>query len=81
MTYDDKQRCLCGFVFQLMLIIGLAQALVVFRVVAAPLLSVVQWDFIKDNASTVAVLLGAVLHYVTIQIMTRVGFLRPNRNL
>ncbi|XP_068169094.1 anoctamin-9-like [Antennarius striatus] len=57
----------------LMLIIGLAHALVVFRVVAAPLLSEGNWQFIKDHANTVAVMLGAVLHYFTIQIMTRVN--------
>ncbi|GAA6227802.1 anoctamin-9-like [Lates japonicus] len=56
-----------------MLIIGLAQALVVFRVVAAPLLSERNWGFISDHANTVAMMLGAVLHYVTIQIMTRVN--------
>lgn len=55
-----------------MLIIGLAHALVVFRVVAAPLMSEGSWEFIKDHANTVAVMLGAVLHYLTIQIMTRV---------
>ena len=62
----------CLFVLQLMLIIGLAHALVVFRVVAAPLMSEGKWEFIKDHANTVAVMLGAVLHYITIQIMTRV---------
>uniref|UniRef100_A0A8C2ZXN4 Anoctamin n=1 Tax=Cyclopterus lumpus TaxID=8103 RepID=A0A8C2ZXN4_CYCLU len=56
----------------LMLIIGLAQALVVFRVVAAPLMSEGSCKFIKDHANTVAIMLGAVLHYLTIQIMTRV---------
>nr|XP_020497119.1 anoctamin-9-like [Labrus bergylta] len=55
------------------LIIGLAHALVVFRVVAAPLLSEGSWEFIRDHANTVAVMLGAVLHYVTIQLMTRVN--------
>lgn len=64
---------LCYSVFQLMLIIGLAHALVVFRVVAAPLMSEGSWQFIRDHANTVAVMLGAVLHYLTIQIMTRVG--------
>lgn len=59
-------------VFQLMLIIGLAQALVVFRVIAAPLMSESSWAFIRDHANTVAVTLGAVLHYLTIQLMTRV---------
>lgn len=58
-----------------MLIIGLAHALVVFRVVAAPLLSEGSWEFIKDHANTVAVMLGAVLHYLTIQVMTRVCIL------
>lgn len=70
-------KCCSEFVcrpllFQLMLIIGLAHALVVFRVVAAPLLSEGSWDFIKDHANTVAVMMGAVLHYLTIQVMTRV---------
>lgn len=59
-------------VLQLMLIIGLAHALVVFRVVAAPLMSESEWEFLKDNANLVSVFLGAVLHYITIQIMTRV---------
>lgn len=58
--------------FQLMLIIGLAHALVVFRVVAAPLFSEGDWLFIRDHANTVAVMMGAVLHYITIQVMTRV---------
>ncbi|XP_034437418.1 anoctamin-9-like isoform X2 [Hippoglossus hippoglossus] len=57
----------------LMLIIGLAHLLVVFRVVAAALLSEGSWEFIRDHANTVAMMLGAVLHYVTIQIMTRVN--------
>ncbi|KAK7913000.1 hypothetical protein WMY93_013211 [Mugilogobius chulae] len=57
----------------LMIIIGLAHALVVFRVVIAPLMSEGSWDFIKDNATTVAVMLGAVLHYFTIVIMTKVN--------
>ncbi|KAJ0056703.1 hypothetical protein NL108_012209, partial [Boleophthalmus pectinirostris] len=56
----------------LMTIIGLTHALVVFRVVAAPLMSEGDWAFIRDHANTVAVMLGAVLHYLTIQIMTRV---------
>ncbi|KAM8894779.1 anoctamin-9 isoform 3-T3 [Spinachia spinachia] len=57
----------------LMLIILLAQALVVFRVVAAPLMSEGNWEFMRDHANTVAIMFGAVLHYLTIQIMTRVN--------
>ncbi|KAK2853431.1 hypothetical protein Q5P01_006092 [Channa striata] len=57
----------------LVVIIGLAQALVVFRVLVTPSLSESSWEFIRDYANPVAVLLGAVLHYITIQIMTRVN--------
>uniref|UniRef100_A0A3B3Q8R8 Anoctamin n=1 Tax=Paramormyrops kingsleyae TaxID=1676925 RepID=A0A3B3Q8R8_9TELE len=57
----------------LILIIGLAQALVVFRVVATGSLSASSWTLLKDNANIVAVILGAVLHYLTITIMTRVN--------
>ncbi|KAF7666802.1 hypothetical protein LDENG_00093680 [Lucifuga dentata] len=57
----------------LMLIIGLAQALVVFRVVAAPLMSEGSMEFMRDHANTMAVMLGAILHYITIQVMTRVN--------
>ncbi|XP_075907830.1 anoctamin-9-like [Nelusetta ayraudi] len=60
-------------ILMLSLIIGLAHALVVFRVVAAPLMYQGEWTFIKDHARTAAVTLGAVLHYFTIQIMTRVN--------
>ncbi|XP_042290394.1 anoctamin-9 [Thunnus maccoyii] len=72
-SYFRSTLVLILVTLMLMLIIGLAHALVVFRVVAAPLLSEGKWDFIKDHANTVAVMLGAVLHYVTIQIMTRVN--------
>nr|XP_029495313.1 anoctamin-9-like [Oncorhynchus nerka] len=57
----------------LVLIIGLTQALVVFRVVAAVQLSEGTWEFVRDHANTVAVMLGAVLHYFTMQVMTRVN--------
>uniref|UniRef100_A0A4W5LL38 Uncharacterized protein n=1 Tax=Hucho hucho TaxID=62062 RepID=A0A4W5LL38_9TELE len=64
---------LCVFFYQLVLIIGLTQALVVFRVVAAVLLSEGTWEFVRDHANTLAVMLGAVLHYFTMQVMTRVN--------
>ncbi|XP_060770889.1 anoctamin-9 isoform X2 [Neoarius graeffei] len=58
----------------LLLIIGLAHALVVFRVIASVFLAQSEkWDFIRENSSTVALMLGAVLHYFTITIMTRVN--------
>ncbi|XP_062328140.1 anoctamin-9 isoform X1 [Osmerus eperlanus] len=57
----------------LVLIIGLTHALVVFRVVAAVNMAEANWGFLRDHSSTVAVMLGAVLHYITIQVMTRVN--------
>ncbi|XP_066510896.1 anoctamin-9-like [Hoplias malabaricus] len=57
----------------LVVIIGLTHALVICRVVSAMLLSDCSWKFLSDNANVVAVMLGAVLHYLTIQIMTKVN--------
>ncbi|XP_031418714.1 anoctamin-9 [Clupea harengus] len=53
----------------MVLIIGLAHALVVFRVIAAVQLT----EYLGDNASIAALMMGAVLHYFTITIMTRVN--------
>ncbi|CAK6961992.1 anoctamin-9-like [Scomber scombrus] len=72
-SYFRSTLVLILVTLMLMLIIGLAHALVVFRVVAAPLLSEGKLEFIKDHANIVAMILGAILHYVTIQIMTRVN--------
>ncbi|XP_041704580.1 anoctamin-9 [Coregonus clupeaformis] len=57
----------------MLLIIGLAHALVVFRVVATVMLAEGSWEFLSDHSNTAAVILGAVLHYFTITIMTRVN--------
>lgn len=60
--------CACS---QLLLIIGLAQALVVFRVIASVVFAKHEnWPFLSENSSTVAFMLTAVLHYLTITIMT-----------
>ncbi|TSM52275.1 Anoctamin-9 [Bagarius yarrelli] len=58
----------------LLLIIGLAQAIVVFRVIASvELAKYKKWPFLSENSSTVAFILGAVLHFLTITIMTRIN--------
>ncbi|CAL8243255.1 unnamed protein product [Lota lota] len=72
-SYFRSSLVLILVTLMLVVIIGIAHAIVVFRVVAGPLLSEGSWEFIHDHANTVAVLLGAVLHYLTIQIMTRVN--------
>lgn len=55
-----------------MVIIGLTHALVISRVVSAMLLAESEWKFLSENANLLARILGAVLHYITMQIMTRV---------
>ncbi|TRY85873.1 hypothetical protein DNTS_011900 [Danionella cerebrum] len=58
----------------LLLIIGLTHALVVFRVIATVALAEnSNWLVISDNSQVVALMLGSVLHYVTITVMTRVN--------
>lgn len=57
---------------QIMVIIGLTHALVVFRVIAAVLLTKGSWEFLSQNSTSGAMMLGAVLHYLIITVMTRV---------
>lgn len=54
------------------MIIGLTHALVVFRVIAAVLLAEGSWEFLSNHSNDAAMMLGAVLHYVIITVMTRV---------
>ncbi|KAL7833612.1 hypothetical protein AOLI_G00285720 [Acnodon oligacanthus] len=57
----------------LVVIIGLTHALVICRLVSTMLLSECSWEFLKENARVLAMILGAVLHYFTILIMTKVN--------
>ncbi|XP_039512587.1 anoctamin-9 isoform X2 [Pimephales promelas] len=58
----------------MLIIIGLTHVLVVFRVIATVLLAEnSSWPVITENSQTVALMLGAVLHYITITVMTRVN--------
>lgn len=57
---------------QILVIIGLTHALVVFRVIAAVLLAEGSWEFLSTHSSSGAMMLGAILHYVIITVMTRV---------
>uniref|UniRef100_A0A8C0INS0 Anoctamin n=1 Tax=Chelonoidis abingdonii TaxID=106734 RepID=A0A8C0INS0_CHEAB len=54
-------------------LIGLAHALVIYRVVATVVFTQSDFEFIRERASTMAVMTGAVLHYITIIIMTKVN--------
>lgn len=68
---EDSGACLC-FLLQILVIIGLTHALVVFRVIAAVLLAEGSWEFLSNHSNTGAMMLGAVLHYLIITVMTRV---------
>uniref|UniRef100_A0A8D0GXQ2 Anoctamin n=1 Tax=Sphenodon punctatus TaxID=8508 RepID=A0A8D0GXQ2_SPHPU len=53
-------------------LIGIAHALVIYRVLVMVTFMQSSCNFIRERANTMAVLSGAVLHYVTIVIMTKV---------
>ncbi|NXA58059.1 ANO9 protein, partial [Mohoua ochrocephala] len=56
----------------IMLLIGIAHMLVIYRAVAMALFMQSQVTLLSKHADTVAVTTGAVLHYITIIIMTKV---------
>ncbi|XP_032416344.1 anoctamin-9-like isoform X1 [Xiphophorus hellerii] len=72
-SYFQSTLVLILFTAMLMVIIGITHALVVFRVMTASWFSRSESDFLEEKASMLAMLLGAVLHYFTIQIMNRVN--------
>ncbi|NXY76964.1 ANO9 protein, partial [Glareola pratincola] len=53
-------------------LIGIAHGLVIYRVVATALFTQSDFEFLREQANTMAVMTGAVLHYITIVIMTKV---------
>ncbi|NXS61499.1 ANO9 protein, partial [Brachypteracias leptosomus] len=57
----------------IIVLIGIAHALVVYRVVATALFSQSELELLRDQANLAAVVTGAVLHYITILIMTWVN--------
>ncbi|KFQ95867.1 Anoctamin-9, partial [Nipponia nippon] len=54
-------------------LIGIAHALVIYRVIATALFTQSNFEFVREQATTMAVMTGAVLHYLTIVIMTKVN--------
>ncbi|KAM9606713.1 LOW QUALITY PROTEIN: anoctamin-9 [Morphnus guianensis] len=53
-------------------LIGIAHALIIYRVIATALFTQSNFEFLREQANTMAVMTGAVLHYITIVIMTKV---------
>ncbi|NXM68843.1 ANO9 protein, partial [Serilophus lunatus] len=54
-------------------LIGIAHALVIYRVIATALFTQSSSELLREQANTMAVMTGAVLHYVTIVVMTKVN--------
>ncbi|NXH17292.1 ANO9 protein, partial [Bucco capensis] len=54
-------------------LIGIAHALVIYRVVATALFTQSHFELLHEHANMVAMMTGAVLHYITIVIMTKVN--------
>ncbi|XP_018416853.1 PREDICTED: anoctamin-9 [Nanorana parkeri] len=72
-SYLRSTIVLLGVAVTIAILIGIAQALVIYRVVITVVFMRSSWDFLKEHANTAAVMSGAVLHYLTIVIMTKVN--------
>ncbi|KAM9301576.1 anoctamin-9 [Gastrophryne carolinensis] len=72
-SYLRTTGVLLGVAIMIAILIGIAQALVVYRVVVTVVFLQSSWEFLKEHANTAAVMSGAVLHYLTIVIMTKVN--------
>ncbi|XP_006877072.1 PREDICTED: anoctamin-9 [Chrysochloris asiatica] len=59
--------------FMICLMIGMAHVLVVYRVLAAALFKSWVLSFMEHQVTTVVVVSGALVHYVTIVIMTKIN--------
>ncbi|XP_064281805.1 anoctamin-9 isoform X2 [Passer domesticus] len=58
----------------IMVLIGIAHALVIYRAVAMALFTQSDVSLLSKHADIIAVMTGAVLHYLTIVIMTKVNW-------
>ncbi|NXD28155.1 ANO9 protein, partial [Spelaeornis formosus] len=56
----------------IMVLIGIAHALIIYRAVAMALFAQSEVALLSKHADTIAVMTGAVLHYITIIVMTKV---------
>ncbi|XP_048339356.1 anoctamin-9 [Sphaerodactylus townsendi] len=72
-SYVRTTIVLILFSLMICLLIGIALAIVVFRVVVTVLLAQSRSDFFRERATTLAVVSGAVLHYLSIVTMSKVN--------
>ncbi|NWX41574.1 ANO9 protein, partial [Steatornis caripensis] len=57
----------------IVVLIGIAHALVIYRVIATAFFTQSNLELLSEQANTMAVMTGAVLHYITIVVMTKVN--------
>ncbi|XP_075043982.1 anoctamin-9 isoform X2 [Mixophyes fleayi] len=72
-SYMRSIGVLLGVAAMIAVLIGIAHALVIYRVVVTVFFMRSSWPLIREHANTAAVMSGAVLHYLTIVIMTKVN--------
>nr|XP_056707955.1 anoctamin-9 [Euleptes europaea] len=72
-SYVRTTVVLILFALMMCVLIGIAQGIVVYRVMVTVLFAQSNSEFFRDRATTMAVVTGAVLHYLSIVIMSKVN--------
>ncbi|XP_066475740.1 anoctamin-9 [Tiliqua scincoides] len=72
-SYFRSTIVLIFALLMIFVLIGIAHALVVYRVVVTVIFTQSKSQFFRERATTMAVLTGAILHYLTILIMSKVN--------
>ncbi|XP_015276190.1 PREDICTED: anoctamin-9 [Gekko japonicus] len=72
-SYVRTTIVLILFALMICILIGIAQAIVVYRVMVTVLFAQSNSEFFRERATTMAVVTGAVLHYMSIVTMSKVN--------
>ncbi|NWI86917.1 ANO9 protein, partial [Pitta sordida] len=72
-SYFRSTIVLLLVLLMIVVLIGIAHALVIYRVIATALFTQSSLELLREQADTMAVMTGAVLHYITIVVMTKVN--------
>ncbi|NXM24754.1 ANO9 protein, partial [Oxyruncus cristatus] len=72
-SYFRSTIVLLLVLLMILVLIGIAHALVIYRVISRALFAQSSLALLREQADTVAVTTGAVLHYITIVIMTKIN--------
>ncbi|NXF10776.1 ANO9 protein, partial [Smithornis capensis] len=72
-SYFRSTIVLLLVLLMIVVLIGIAHALVIYRVIATALFTQSSFGLLREQADTMAVMTGAVLHYITIVVMSKVN--------